>query len=131
MKIAKNSLILGMLLSLFPFVSAEPHIWDSLRPLASFAGEINAPVKFAVFLLASAVFVVSLLAYQKSKSKRMLIVSAAFFFFALKWLVKLVDHFVSPGSFLADSSENVFELIILVSLFTALFYKPDKSKGKK
>ena len=66
-------------------------------------------------------FAISYLAYRKNKSKRLLFVSIAFALFAVKWFIKLVDIFISPGSFLADSSENVFELLILASLFIALF----------
>ena len=104
-------------------VFAQEKIWDALRPMARFAFEFDFPIKVFVLLLATAIFIISLLAYSKSKSKRILLVTIAFFFFALKWLVKIMDVYVSPGEFLSDSSENIFELIILVSLLVALFYK--------
>ena len=104
-------------------VYAQENVWDVLRPAARFAFEFDFPIKVIVLLLATAILVISLLAYSKSKSKRILLVTIAFFFFALKWLVKIMDIYVSPGEFLSDSSENIFELIILVSLLVALFYK--------
>lgn len=104
-------------------VFAQENAWDALRPIARFAFEFDFPIKLLVLLLATAIFIISLLAYSKSKSKRILLVTIAFFFFALKWLVKIMDIYISPGEFLSDSSENIFELIILVSLLVALFYK--------
>lgn len=107
---------------------AQGNAWDFLRPITDFAVSVDLPVKFVVFLLALAIFVISLLAYTKSRSKRLLLVSVAFFLFSLKWLVKLIDIFYSPGTFLSDSSENIFELGIMLSLLIALFYR--KSWGK-
>ena len=103
-------------------VFAEAYAWDALRPVSDFAKQIDLPIKVIVFLLALSIFAVSVLAYRKAPSKRMLLVAAAFFLFSLKWLVKLVDLFYSPGNFLSDSSENVFELGILISLLIALFH---------
>ncbi len=125
----KHFLTLALLAFLSAGVFAQEYAWDELRPLTEFAKSIDLPIKIIVFLLAAAIFLIALLSYQKSKSKRILLVSIAFFFFALKWLVKILDLVYSPGSFLGDSSENIFELIILVSLLIALFYKrsPDGS----
>ncbi len=103
-------------------VFAENYAWDALRPVTDIAKEVDLPVKIIVFLLALSIFVISFLAYQKSKSKRILLVTIAFALFSLKWFVKLIDLFYSPGNFLTDSSENIFELGIMVSLLVALFY---------
>jgi len=81
-----------------------------------------------VFFLALAIFIISLFAYSKSKSRRILLVSLAFFLFTVKWLVKILDIFYSPGRFLSDSSENLFELGIMVSLLVALFYRKSWKK---
>ena len=118
---------LGMLVSLVLLagiaLAEESHVWDSLRPISDFASGIDLPVKVIVFLLTAGIFAISLLAYFKSKSKRILLVSIAFLFFALKWLVKIIDLFYSPGNFLSDSSESVFELGIIAFLFVAIFYR--------
>ena len=103
-------------------------VWDPLRSVTEAADTFNTPIKMLVFLLAAAIFAISLLAYSKSKSKRILLVSLAFLFFSLKWLVKIIDIFYSPGNFLSDASENVFELGILLSLLVALFYRKSWSK---
>ena len=99
------------------------YAWDSLRPLTQFALDADPYIKVLVFLLSLAIFVISFLAYRKTKTQKLLFVSFAFLFFALKWLVKVLDLFVSPGRFLSDPSENVFEFLILVSLFMAIFKK--------
>jgi len=109
-------------------VMAQDNVWDALRPMTGFASEIDLPVKIVVFLLSLSIFIISLLAYNKSKSKRILLVSLAFALFALKWLVKILDIVYSPGEFLSDSSENIFELGILLSLLVALFYKKSWNK---
>ena len=109
-------------------MAQDDHVWDGLRPLSDFAVQIDVPVKLVVFLLSLSVFAISFLAYNKSKSKRILLVTIAFLLFSLKWLVKLLDIFYSPGTFLGDSSENIFELGILISLLVALFYKGSESK---
>jgi len=99
------------------------YYWDFLRPLTDLAFQLDPIIKIIVLLLSFGIFVISLLAYRKSKSQKLLFVTIAFFFFAIKWLVKVFDIFFSPGVFLSDSSENVFEFLILISLFMAIFKK--------
>ncbi len=109
-------------------VFAKSYLWDYIRPEIQFIESIELPVKILVFALAAAVFVISLLAYFKSRSKRILLVSIAFLFFTLKWGVKIIDLFYSPGKFLSDASENIFELGILALLLVALFYRKSWNK---
>lgn len=97
--------------------------WDFLRPFSDAAMQFNPEIKLIVFLLALGMFVLSVSAYKKTNSRKFLFISAAFFLFALKWLLKVLDVFVSPGAFFPDSSENVFELLIFASLFLAIFRK--------
>jgi hypothetical protein len=66
-------------------------------------------------------------AYFKNKSRRLLLIGGAFFLFAVKWFLKILDLFVSPGWFLPDASENVFELLILALLFVALFFRSKRN----
>ena len=117
-----------LLLNSLSVFAEETHAWDALRPVSDLAQGIDLPVKILVLLLAFSIFIISALAYSKSKSKRILLVSFAFLLFSLKWLVKILDLFYSPGDFLSDSSENVFELGIMLSLLIALFYKKSWNK---
>ncbi|MEM4261709.1 MAG: hypothetical protein QXI10_01990 [Candidatus Diapherotrites archaeon] len=104
------------------------YFWDFLRPITEFAKQIDLPVKVIIFILAIFIFFISVMSYRRSGSRRILLISFAFFLFSLKLLIKLIDYFYSPGTFLSDSSENIFELGILLFLFVALFYG---RKGKK
>ena len=102
---------------------AAEYFWDFLRPELELAEAFELQIKLLVLILSLAIFGISVLAYSKSKSKRILLVSLAFLLFALKWAVKIVDIYYSPGKFLSDAAENVFELGILLSLLIALFYR--------
>lgn len=99
------------------------YAWDFLRPITEFASHIDPLIKGIVTLLAFGFFLVAFAAYKKNPSQRLMLVTAAFFLFAIKWAIKTIDLFFSPGSFLADSSENVFELLILGLLFSAIIKK--------
>ena len=99
------------------------HPWDFLRPLADYALTLEPVIKPVVLLFSIAMFLVAFFAYRKNPSRKLLFVAGAFFFFALKWAVKVIDLFFSPGNFLADSSESVFELVILALLFVAILRK--------
>lgn len=99
------------------------YFWDFLRPLTDFAAAIDPYAKIFVLLLAFGIFVVSVLAYRKVKSNKFLFVSIAFFLFSVKWLFQVFDIFLSPGNFLGDSSQTIFELFILIFLFLAIFRK--------
>ncbi len=122
----KKLLFLSGLFLFIPLVFAQQAPWDFLRPLTDFAYSVDSITRFLVFIFSLALFFISVKAYFKSKSKRFLFISGAFFLFAVKWFLKIADLFFSPGYFLADASENIFELLILVFLFTALFFKPKK-----
>lgn len=111
------------LIAVIPTVFAEGYLWDFLRPAAEMAGSYDFFTRVIVFVLTLVLMGISLMAYMKVKSQKLMFVSIAFGLFALKWLLKLLDLFISPGIFFADTSENVFELLILASLFYALFVK--------
>lgn len=99
--------------------------WEFLRPLAESAAGLGFYINILVFLLAAAMFIIAVLALRKTGSSRLKFVALAFFFFALKWGIKILDRNfgMSPGDFLSDASENVFELTILALLFFAIFRK--------
>ena len=112
------------LLLICGFVFAEvPSIFQPLKDLSSWAVQFDTPTKYLVFLFALGIFVISVMAYLKKKSRRMLFVAGAFFLFAAKWGLKIMDIYFSPGVFLPDTSENLFELGILLLLFAAIFKK--------
>jgi hypothetical protein len=99
------------------------NLWDFLRPVTTKAWEVNLILEPFAMLLSIGILAVSVLAYRKTQSKRLLLVSAAFFFFALKWTLRVVDQIVSPGFFFSRASEAVVEVVILGLLFFAIFKK--------
>ncbi len=115
--------IVPIFLFLFLPVAFAQAPWDFLRPVAQIASQVDPLIKPIVFFLSLALMVIAFLGYKKTKSKKSLLVALAFLFFAVKWGLKVMDVFISPGNFLSDSSENVFELLIFISLFLALFKK--------
>lgn len=106
---------------LLGIVFAESQPWDVLRPLNSVAESLGAITTWIVFLLSLGLMVIALLAYRKKRSKRYAFIALAFVFFFLKWLLKVVDIYFSPGHFFNWAAESVFELVIFASLFLALF----------
>lgn len=102
------------------FLQAQ-HPWDYLRPLAEFAYRHDYALRPIVLIFSLAMLALALLAYRKNPTKRFALVALAFLFFSIKWALKVLDLFVSPGYFFSDASENVFELIILACLLLALF----------
>ncbi|MFH1588731.1 MAG: hypothetical protein ABIA76_05330 [Candidatus Diapherotrites archaeon] len=119
----RKGLFFGLLVFLAQSVFAENYLWDSLRPLASMASNYDFLTRALVMVLSFVIFFISVKAYLKLKSSKLMFVSIAFGLFALKWVLKVLDLFLSPGLFFGDASENVFELLILASLFYALFVK--------
>ncbi len=111
-----------ILISLIPLVFASGP-WDFLRPLSDAASAFDSITRLLVFIFALVLCFIALKAYFKIKSRRFLLIGGAFFLFAVKWFLKIIDLFLSPGWFMPDSSENVFELFILAFLFIALFFK--------
>jgi len=120
-----RKIFLVFLFALTPFVFAEGP-WDILRPVSSMAYSFDSLTKLLVFAVSLVLCFIAVKAYFKTKSRKFMLIGGAFFLFAVKWFLKMMDLFLSPGTFLPDASENVFELFILLFLFIALFFKPKK-----
>ncbi len=78
---------------------------------------------FLVLIFAAALTTISTMAYNKKKSERLFFVSFAFFLFALKASLKLVDNFLLGDYSYIGISIQTLEFLILLSLFYALFKK--------
>ena len=97
--------------------------WDFLRPTLAAADAISPVITAIVLLISAFIFGIALLAYKKKKSQALLWVSVAFGLFVLKRILYLVDLYVSPGVFMNFAIESIFDLLILASLFLAIFRK--------
>jgi ABC-type polysaccharide transport system permease subunit len=73
---------------------------------------------FAVILLA-----LSLNAYRKTKLRRLLLVSAAFGFFALSVVIRNIEIFLLPGIDVDEVLVTTLELVMLLLFFLALVLK--------
>jgi len=116
------------LLILFSFLfsfnlifAASP--WDFLRPISEAAVVFEGAIKIIVLFISLLIFGISIKAYLKKKSKRLLLISAAFFLFFIKLLIGYVDVCFSPGIFFTPAAISVFDLLILVFFVIALFKK--------
>lgn len=97
--------------------------WDFLRPLTQIAWTFDLFTEMLAMILSILVLTIAALAYKRKKSTRLLLVALAFLLFALKWILKVADQFISPGFFFSRASEAVMELVILALLFFAIFKK--------
>lgn len=76
-----------------------------------------------VFVVAAALSVISFIAYSRKRSSRLFFVAFAFFLFALKAALKLIDNFFLGDYSYIGVSIQTLEFVILLSLFYALFRK--------
>ena len=78
---------------------------------------------FIVFAVSLALSVISYSAYNKKRSNRVFFVALAFFLFAIKAVLKIIDNFVIGNYSYMGISIQTLELLILLSLFYAIFKK--------
>jgi len=80
-------------------------------------------VLLLVFAVSIALTVIATIAYDKKKKERLLFVAGAFFLFTIKAFLQTVQNFfVSDYSYIGIGIQTL-ELLILLSLFLALFKK--------
>jgi hypothetical protein len=118
-------LMVGVLL--LPMVSAGEEVGFFTNPLRILTNEVlqfDFITRIIVFIFSSAVAVIGAIAWARSKVKRVGFVALAFGLLAFKWLLKVMDLFVSGGQFFPDHAENVIELISLALIAYAIFVKP-------
>ena len=78
---------------------------------------------FVVFFVSFALTIISYMAYGKKRSDRLFFVALAFFLFAVKAALKLIDNFVIGDYSYIGITIQTLELLILLSLFYAIFKK--------
>ena len=103
------------------FVCAEAQPWDALRPLNAAAESLQEVTTWLVFLLSIGLMAIACMAWRKKRTKRYFFIGLAFFFSFFKWLLAVVDLYVSPGFFFNWAGGTVVELVIFACLFLALF----------
>ena len=106
----------------FAFASVQSP-FQPLKDLSHLIAQFDFYTRFIVFFFSLGILVIAAIAYKRTKSRRMLLIAGAFFLFAAKWGIKIMDLYFSPGFFFPDASENIVELVILLLLLIALFKK--------
>ena len=94
---------------------------EPLRLLTNSAESFDYITRIIVFIFALAVSVVGTLAYQRNPQPRIGFIALAFGLLAFKWVLKVMDLFVSTGQFFPDHAENVIELVSLALIAYAIF----------
>lgn len=95
-------------------------------PLLQLPGEelgTAAILNLAVAMFSLILFALSLTAYRRTQLRRLLLVSAAFAFFALSIGVRNLEVFVLPGLDVDEVLVTALELISLLFFFVALVMK--------
>jgi hypothetical protein len=94
--------------------------WEFLKEPIYALNEFSMYVAILLLLVALVLFSISLLAWKKKSSRRLLIVSAAFGLFLFKAVLVFLDYFISPGYFMNYAIQGFFDLGILILLFVSL-----------
>jgi uncharacterized membrane protein len=110
-----------MVLFLLKGVFAAP--WDFLRIPIELASTINPIVIGLLVIVSLIVMLISLIALKKRKTQKIAFVSLAFILFFIKAVLVLTDLYFSPGIFMNFAVQGFFDLLIVASLFMALFRK--------
>lgn len=122
--IALTGLIFFVLLAVnaFALAGTQFNAIESLRDVRALVFQFDFFTEIIVFLLVLGIAVISLNAFRKKKSMKLLFVSLAFWLFSVKWALKVLDLDISTGYF-TDPIENVIELGIIALLYVAFFKK--------
>ena len=103
-------------------------ITEPLRILTNEALQFDFITRFIVLLFSLGVAVIAFSAWKRKPQFRLKWIALGFGLIALKWLLKVMDLFVSSGQFFPDHAENVIELLSLASIAYAIF-APSERKG--
>jgi hypothetical protein len=96
-------------------------ITNPLRWLTEEAGQFDYAIRVIVLLFSAAIAVIGFKAWQRTPHTRVKWIALAFGLIAFKWVLKVMDMFVSTGSFFPDHAENVIELVSLALIAFAIF----------
>lgn len=116
----KISILILMILTLGTVFAAP---WDSLKIIPDIAVQLNLVVEWLLVIVSLLVLSISAIALKKTKSQKLAFVTIAFGLFFLKSVLNLIDIYFSPGFFMNFAVQGLFDLLIIASLFIALFRK--------
>ncbi|MEK6970319.1 MAG: hypothetical protein AABW68_01335 [archaeon] len=117
-------LFLILILSIIPSVHAEgwvESITNPLRALTEEAQQFDFITRIIVLFFSAAVAIIGAVAWQRNRNPKIKYIALAFGLLAFKWVLKVMDLFVSTGQFFPDHAENVIELVSLALIAYAIF----------
>ncbi len=117
----RRLLIILLLTFLVNGVFANP--WDFLRIVPETAALINPILIWALLLTSIIILIISIISLKKTKSQRLLFVTIAFTFFFINSFLNVVDFYFSPGYFMNFAVQGLFDFLVILSLFIAIFRK--------
>lgn len=85
--------------------------------------DLDETIRVLSSCLALFIFVISAIAYTRERRRDLLIVSAAFFFYALKSLLKISDIFLPQKGNFIEVTANLLDFVILLLFFLAMVKK--------
>ncbi len=103
--------------------NTQQYVWNFLRPFENAAESLAVWSTLIVLLMSAVLFAISIKAYAKNPSGRFLLVTLAFGLFCVKFLLKFLDFYYSPGHFFSQASQNVFDFFVLLAMVASLLKK--------
>jgi hypothetical protein len=120
----KTILFLILLMTFVPAVHAMGWVevvTNPLRVLTNEAAQFDFLTRGIVLVFSLAVALIGIVAWRRNPNPKIKWIALAFGLLAFKWLLKVMDLFVSTGQFFPDHAENVIELISLALIAYAIF----------
>jgi len=86
-------------------------------------GDLDELIRVLSSFLALFIFAISAIAYARERRRKLLLVSVAFFFYALKGFLKVSDIIIPQKGDFIDVAANLLDFVILVLFFLAMVAK--------
>jgi hypothetical protein len=120
---SNTALFIILLLSLILVSSPSAFAYEEEDDIMIYPGvEADDLITFCSSILASVLFIITLIAYKRDKRKRLLYVSIAFFLFAVKGFLSTAEMFF-PQAGWTDLIASLLDFAILSSFFVGLLKK--------
>lgn len=87
--------------------------------------DLDEIIRILSILFALAIFAISATAYLRERRRKLMLVSAAFFFYAIKGFLKISDILLPQKGEIIDITANFLDFVILLLFFFAIVVKEE------